>query len=145
MPLQEQSIEIYTDGAARGNPGNAAWAFVFMEEGEVIARETGFLGIATNNVAEYQAIIHALSAARAREYRAAALSSDSELVVRQVRGEYQVRTPHLRPLYEQVMKLAGEFSALTFRAVPRSHPCIALADRLCNDTLDAHEKKKGKI
>lgn len=139
MPLQEQNIEVYTDGAARGNPGNAAWAFLFVEGGAVIAREAGFLGIATNNVAEYQAVIHALSAARARGYRVVALSSDSELVVRQIRGEYQVRKAHLRPLYEQVKALAEEFTTLAFRAVPRSHPCIALADRLCNDILDAHQ------
>jgi ribonuclease HI len=140
--LQEQNIEIYTDGAARGNPGNAAWAFVFVKGGRVIAQEAGFLGTATNNVAEYHAVIRALSAARTGGYRAAALSSDSELVVRQIRGEYRVRKPHLRPLHEQVMRLAGEFSTLTFRAVPRSHPCIALADRLCNDTLDARERRK---
>ena len=135
--MQERTIEIYTDGAARGNPGNAAWAFVFVEEGRVIAEDAGFLGTATNNIA-------ALSAARARGYRAAALCSDSELVVRQVRGEYRVRTAHLRPLHEKVIALAGEFSSLTFRSVPRSHPCIALADRLCNDTLDAHERGRAK-
>jgi ribonuclease HI len=143
--LQERKLEIYTDGAARGNPGNAAWAFVFVEDGRVVAEETGFLGIATNNIAEYQAVIHALTAAKVRGYRAAALFSDSELVVRQVRGEYQVRKAHLRPLYDRVMALAGEFSSLTFRAVPRTHPRIALADRLCNDTLDAHGGGKGKI
>lgn len=142
--MQERTIEIYTDGAARGNPGNAAWAFVFVEEGRVIAEDAGFLGTATNNIAEYQAVICALSAARARGYRAAALCSDSELVVRQVRGEYRVRTAHLRPLHEKVIALAGEFSSLTFRSVPRSHPCIALADRLCNDTLDAHERGRAK-
>jgi ribonuclease HI len=143
--LQERTIEIYTDGAARGNPGDAAWAFVFVEEGRVIAQESGFLGTTTNNVAEYQAVIHAMAAALRRGHRAAALYSDSELVVRQIRGEYQVRKAHLRPLYEQVRTLAKDFTTLTFRAVPRSNPCIALADRLCNDTLDAHERGKAKI
>lgn len=143
--MRERKIEIYTDGAARGNPGDAAWAYVFVEEGAVVAQETGFLGTATNNVAEYHAVIHALSAARAQDIRAAALFSDSELVVKQVRGEYQVRKAHLRPLYERVMALAGEFSSLTFRAVPRSNPRIALADRLCNDTLDARARSRGKI
>lgn len=139
MPVPERTIEIYTDGAARGNPGNAAWAFVFVEKGGVAAQDTGFLGIATNNVAEYQAVIRALTTALAKGCRTVALYSDSELVVRQIRGEYRVRKAHLGPLHDQVMALAGEFSTLTFQTVPRSHPCIALADRLCNETLDAHE------
>lgn len=128
--------DIYTDGASRGNPGRAAWAYLLVIDGEVIAGDAGFLGITTNNVAEYRAVINGLQAALDRHLQYADLCSDSELVVRQIRGEYRVRAPHLRPLHEEVLRLKKRFTEIRVRSVPRDDPIIARADAMCNAVLD---------
>lgn len=128
--------EIYTDGASRGNPGKAAWAYLLVVDGELIASDAGYLGITTNNVAEYHAVIHGMRAALDHRLRHAELCSDSELVVRQIGGEYRVQAAHLRPLHQEVLRLKGQFSKIRIRSVPRDHPCITRADAMCNAVLD---------
>ena len=134
----EEKITIYTDGASRGNPGRAAWAYVMVRDDKVTREDTRYLGIATNNVAEYTAIISALEAALDEGYTDADLYSDSELVIRQITGVYKVRKEHLLQLRNRVSELEKQFRELTFRQVRRSTPHIALADALCNKTLDMH-------
>ena len=135
-------MEIYKDGASRGNPGDAAWAFLFVKNGRIVRKASGFIGTTTNNVAEYRAVIHALRTAVDEGVKKCRLNSDSELVARQLRGEYAVRTAHLLPLWQEVKRLMEEFHHITIRSVPRTHPCIMTADRLCNETLDRHRATK---
>lgn len=129
--------EIFADGASRGNPGAAAYAYVIVKEGTVVKQNARYIGIATNNIAEYQAVIHALEDALASGMDQITLYSDSELVMKQLNGVYRVRTAHLKPLYQRVMQLADRFARISFQAVPRTHRYIAIADRLCNGILDS--------
>jgi ribonuclease HI len=143
--MNDTVLEIYTDGASRGNPGEAAWAYVFVTEGTVIGQHAEFLGISTNNVAEYHAVIHALAEALRQGWRRVVLYSDSELIVRQITGRYQVRKAHLVPLRKEVEGLRAGFEEIGFRSVSRSHPHVARADQLCNAVLDreTHRPKKN--
>src|SRR5271154_6432896 len=93
-------LTIHTDGAARGNPGPAAFAFVIARSGDTVAEEHGLLGNATNNVAEYTALVKALERASRLGARKLVVNSDSELMVKQMRGEYKVKHEGLLPLYE---------------------------------------------
>jgi ribonuclease HI len=130
------AVILYTDGASRGNPGDAAWAYVIVRDGSVVAGSSGFLGTATNNVAEYHAVINGLSAARKFTKGALTVRSDSELVVRQLTGRYRITKEHLAALADEVRGLMREFAEGRVESVPREHPCIQVADRLCNETLD---------
>ncbi|NYT04861.1 MAG: ribonuclease HI family protein [Methanomicrobiales archaeon] len=142
MRTEQEILEIYTDGASRGNPGDAAWAYIFCRDGKIVGSDGGFLGRTTNNQAEYHAVIHALAAAHKAGCSSFTLYSDSELVIRQIRGEYAVRSPALAPLMARVRELQQRFHAGRFTAVPRTHPLIAAADRLCNEILDAHARSE---
>ena len=144
--MAEGMIRIYTDGASRGNPGDAAWAYLFVANNSVIHQESGFLGIATNNEAEYHAVIHALRTALMKGYCNAELYSDSELVIKQINCEYQVRKKHLLALIREVRHLQSRFDSLSFFSLPRTHYYIGIADGLCNTVLDHHSRslQKGK-
>jgi ribonuclease HI len=127
---------LWTDGGARGNPGPAAYAFVLeAEDGTVLDARGAAIGIATNNVAEYRALVAGLE--RAVEAGVAQLTviSDSELVVRQMRGEYRVKNRGLQPLFLEASRLARRIGTVTYEAVRREHN--ELADRLVNEALDA--------
>lgn len=122
------------DGASRGNPGPAAIGVVL--EGHGAREEIGeFIGVTTNNVAEYRALIRGLEAARARGVRRVRVFSDCELLVRQLRGEYRVKSEQLQGLAAEARRLLAGFEAVELRHVPRSEN--ALADRLANAALDA--------
>jgi len=138
----EDGVIVYTDGASRGNPGDAAWAYVIVRDGSIVASRSGYLGKTTNNVAEYHAIINALCAAREFTGGSVVVRSDSELVVRQVTGCYRIRKEHLAGLAEEVWRRMQDFNEVRFENVPREDPCIRVADRLCNETLDAMLEKK---
>jgi ribonuclease HI len=132
-------LTIHTDGAARGNPGPAAFAYVIVREGRPPIEEAGCLGRTTNNQAEYIALVRALEhAARLGTQHRVAVHSDSELMVKQMKGEYRVKDPGLRPLYEKAKELAGRFAEVTFRHVPRAHN--RRADALCNAALDGRRR-----
>lgn len=128
-------LTIHTDGAARGNPGPAAFAYVIQREGAKPIEEAGCLGRTTNNQAEYTALVRALEHAvkLSTQYRLL-IHSDSELMVKQMRGEYRVKDEGLRPLYERARELSGRFAEATFRHVRREHN--SRADQLCNEALD---------
>jgi len=135
----DKGIEIYTDGASRGNPGKASWAYIVVQEGKIILNTGEFAGICTNNQAEYSAIIHALENAVEKGWENIAVYSDSQLVVRQINGEYKVRDRCLQERFARVKKLLGRFASASFTHVPRSNPFIAIADAKCNQILDAME------
>ncbi len=127
---------LYTDGGARGNPGPAAFAYVLQDEhGDVLAAHGEAIGVATNNVAEYSALIAGLEKARALGVTELEVVSDSELMVKQMRGEYRVKNEALRELSLTAGRLARQVGSVSYTAVRREHN--KLADRLVNEALDA--------
>jgi probable phosphoglycerate mutase len=126
---------LHTDGGARGNPGPAAYGFVLeAEDGTVLAAEGGAIGVATNNVAEYRALLAGLAKALELHVPEVEVVSDSELLVRQMNGEYRVRNETLRDLSIEAARLARRIGKVSYRAVRREHN--ELADRLVNEALD---------
>ncbi|HEV3205296.1 MAG TPA: ribonuclease HI family protein, partial [Gemmataceae bacterium] len=125
---------IHIDGAARGNPGPAAFAFVISTNDNPDIEENGRLGITTNNVAEYTALLRALERAGSLGAKQLIICSDSELLVKQMNGEYKVKNEGLKPLYHQAKQLAGQFEGVSFHHVFREQN--KRADQLCNDALD---------
>jgi len=128
-------LTIHTDGAARGNPGPAgAGAFIQDEDGRTVSEDFRYLGEATNNVAEYEALL--LGMERAIELGAAhvEMRADSQLVVRQVCGEYRVRNPVLQKLHARVLALEARFASVEYTHVPREQNRDA--DRLANRAVD---------
>ena len=130
------SAKLWTDGGARGNPGPAAYAYVLEnEEGDVVAAHAEAIGVATNNVAEYSALIAGLEKAVELGIGELEVVSDSELMVKQMRGEYKVKNEALRALFLRAGRLAGELGRVRYTAVRREQN--KLADRLVNEALDA--------
>jgi ribonuclease HI len=127
---------LFTDGGARGNPGPAAYAFVLeAEDGTVLVAEGQAIGVATNNVAEYSALVAGLERAVELGLDDVEVISDSELLVKQMRGEYRVKNDALRALSLEAAGLARKLRRIEYRAVRREHN--ELADRLVNEALDA--------
>jgi ribonuclease HI len=127
---------LFTDGGARGNPGPAAYAYVLeAEDGTVLAAHGETIGVATNNVAEYRALVEGLRKAAELHVNELDVVSDSELIVNQMRGNYKVKNETLRELWREGMRLATGFERVTYNAVRREHN--ELADRLVNEALDA--------
>lgn len=126
-------VTIHVDGAARGNPGPAAYGYVIRAEGLPDLRGNGVIGQATNNVAEYTGLIKALAKALELGATQAHVRSDSELMVRQMRGEYRVKNEGLLPLFHQAQDLVRRLGEVTFEHVYRE--ANAEADRLCNEAL----------
>jgi ribonuclease HI len=128
--------KLSTDGGARGNPGPAAFAYVLeADDGTVLAAHGETMGVATNNVAEYSALIAGLEKALELGLRDVDVVSDSELMVKQMRGEYRVKNEALRRLSVRAGRLARELESVTYTAVRREHN--ELADRLVNEALDS--------
>jgi ribonuclease HI len=133
---------ITTDGAARGNPGPAAIAFIIERSGEKNFEYKERLGEATNNVAEYTALIRALEKARDLGGKRLAIRSDSDLMVQQMKGQYKVKNAGLVPLFDKARRLCQDFDSVTFRHIPREEN--TRADRLCNQALDGDSKATPK-
>ena len=130
------TAKLSTDGGARGNPGPAAYGYVLeAEDGTVLAAHGEAIGLATNNVAEYRALVAGLEKAIALGVADLEVVSDSELVVKQMRGEYKVKNEALRELNDAAASLAGRLRSVRYTAVRREHN--ELADRLVNEALDA--------
>jgi ribonuclease HI len=126
---------LFADGGSRGNPGPAASGAVIVDPaGAVVAEAERFLGVATNNVAEWTALLIGLEAAAERGIRRLAVRMDSELVVKQVSGEYRVKHEALRPLHRKAMTLLRTFEHVDIKHVPRKFN--KLADSLVNSVLD---------
>jgi ribonuclease HI len=128
-------VRLYTDGGARGNPGPAAYGYVLeSEDGTVLAAHGERIGVATNNVAEYRGLIGGLEKAIELALEELEVISDSELLVKQMTGEYRVKNEALRELSLQASRLARQVGDVSYRAVRREHN--ELADRLVNEALD---------
>jgi len=130
---------VHIDGAARGNPGPAACAFVLARPGEPVIEHAELLGTATNNVAEYTALLAALEKAAELSVSSLRVFSDSELLVKQMNGEYRVKNPDLQTLYAEARQLMKGFAGVSFTHVRREQN--KRADELCNEVLDAGKKK----
>ena len=130
-----QSLVVYTDGACRGNPGPAATGWLIRNEhGQIIDEGGSFLGRRTNNEAEYEAVIEALSVAGKHSATHVLLRSDSELLIRQINGQYRVKNARLLPLYQRVQQLRREFETTVFEHVRREFN--READAAANAALD---------
>ena len=128
-------LVVNVDGGARGNPGPAAIGVVVADSDGVVLEEIGEpIGVATNNVAEYRALLRGVETARALGAREIEIVGDSELVVRQLNGRYKVKNAALRPLYLEAVTALRSFDRWTARNVPREKN--AHADRLVNAALD---------
>jgi ribonuclease HI len=128
--------KLWTDGGARGNPGPAAYGYVLeADDGTVLAAHGEAIGEATNNVAEYRALVAGLEKAQELGVDELEVVSDSELLVKQMRGEYKVKNEALRELSLQASGLARQLGDVTYTAVRREHN--ELADQLVNEALDA--------
>jgi ribonuclease HI len=137
--LNGPDLVIHIDGGSRGNPGEAGFG-VYVEAPDGTATELyGYIGRATNNVAEYQALLHALRHALARGATRVRILSDSELVVRQVAGQYKVKHPDMIPLHQEARSLMRRFERITLDHVRREQN--READRLANRALDERASK----
>ena len=135
--MEHKEIQIFTDGGARGNPGPAAAAAVLQtQDGEVIATAAKYMGHATNNQAEYTAILIGLEKAKEIEAEVVEMFMDTELAVKQLKGEYKVKNPALAKLFVKVWNLSHEFKKVSFTHVPREHN--KAADALVNKTIDSN-------
>lgn len=131
---------IYTDAGSRGNPGPSAYAVVLCsEDGKRIRELARFIGEGTNNEAEYRGLLAGLEAAEALGTDEVEITSDSELLVRQINGQYRIKAQNLRPLADEALSRMSRFEKAALRHASREHPMIQRADLLVNQELDAME------
>ena len=132
------TLHIFTDGGSRGNPGQAAIGIVLEDpvRGEVVREHMERIGIETNNVAEYRALIEGLKIAKRYVPNRLVCHLDSELIVKQLNGEYRVKMPSLKVFFEEIRELCIEFADIVFMHIPRSDN--HKADALVNKALDEH-------
>jgi ribonuclease HI len=137
--LPEASWSIHSDGAAKGNPGPAGAGWLIRDgQGGVLSRQFRYLGRGTNNEAEYRALIGALEEALSLGGRTVTVHSDSELLVRQLNGEYRVRSPHLKDLFSQAQDLLGRFQEYVILHIPREQN--READLLANQAFQIQNR-----
>lgn len=127
-------ITIYIDGASRGNPGKSSCAFVIEKSGRIIDEKSFFLGVSTNNQAEYQGLLFAMQRAIELNEKNIQLFSDSELLIKQLLGYYQVKSENLKPLYAKYVTLRKQVESLDAQHIPREKN--KRADQLCNQELN---------
>lgn len=141
-PRDTQPIIAHIDGGSRGNPGPAAYAVVVSsQDGTRLASFSRYLGHATNNIAEYEGLLAALDYALEHDHRRLKIITDSELLARQINGEYKVKNPNLQVLHNRAQKLIAQFGSFRIEHVRREHN--READRLANEAMDAASKDKG--
>lgn len=143
-----EKLIIYVDGASRGNPGPSAIGGIILDEnGEELEKFSEYIGEGTNNQAEYMALIEALKRAKKYNPKVVEVRSDSELMVKQLEGQYRVKNAELANLSKEVKEIASEFKQVRFVHVPREENQVS--DALCNRALDLATKKyesvKGKF
>jgi ribonuclease HI len=137
-----KQLNLFSDGGARGNPGPAATGFLILSEtGQVLMAKSRYLGSRTNNQAEYEALISALESASTLHAEEVICHLDSQLVVKQVKGEYSVKNSELRRLWMRVQELLKKFKRASFISVPRTNIQIQKADALVNETLDRESSR----
>ncbi len=140
--MKYNKLTIYTDGGARGNPGPAGMAVVIYDEnGKLIGQHSKFIGRATNNQAEYKALIFGLEKAKNLRAKEARCFLDSELIARQLTGQYRVKDKDLKPLFAKILQLTNNFDSVTFRHISREEN--KLADKLVNLAINKGIIDKG--
>lgn len=127
-------ITIFIDGASRGNPGNSSCSYVIEKNGKLVEEKSFFLGVVTNNQAEYSGLIYALERSIELNEKSIQIFSDSELLVKQLQGFYQVKSEKLIPYFEKYKKLRCVIDYLEIKHIPREKN--KRADRLCNMELN---------
>lgn len=132
---------VHIDGGSRGNPGPAAYAVVLAIPDQPVFEECDTIGEATNNVAEYTALVHALERGLKMNVCQLSVLSDSELLVKQMNGEYRVKNADLQELYAEAKALQKQYQQVTFQHVRRE--LNKRADQLCNDALDGKPRPNG--
>jgi len=133
-PEKSKQLVLYCDGASRGNPGPGAYGFVLWENGEVLFSQGARMGVVTNNVAEYEGLLKGLEKSIELGASEISIRSDSQLLVRQLLGEYKVKAAHIIPLVQKAKKLLSVFKKVEISHIPREEN--SLADALCNEALD---------
>ena len=136
------SFTVYSDGGSRGNPGKSAYAIVITENGRIIFEKSEYLGIHTNNYAEYRGLIAGISKVIELGGKEAEFVMDSELVIKQMKGIYKVKSPDMKELHSDAAALASLIPKVSFRNVRRSEELIPRADALLNRTLDENRSRK---
>jgi len=141
-PSPPSELIAYTDGASRGNPGPSGYGVVIQDaQGTTLETLSQFVGEATNNVAEYRALLAALEYAVSRQIRRLKIYCDSELVARQMQGRYRVQSLALKPLYERARQLAGQISHFSIEYLPREQN--RQADLLANKALNETQGRRA--
>ena len=129
---------VYSDGGSRGNPGPSAYAIVVTKDGKTVHEHAEFLGVHTNNYAEYRGLIAGISKALELGANEVEFVMDSQLVIRQMTGQYRVKSPDMLALHEDAKNLASMIPKVTFTNVRRSERLIPRADALLNAEMDRH-------
>ena len=128
--------KLFTDGGSRGNPGSAAAAFFLFNDEELVTFGGEYLNTNTNNHAEYKGLLIGLKEALKHDIQEISVFMDSELIVKQIKGEYKISSEELKPLFVKVKELMAMFTLISFNHVPRADN--KFADRLVNIILDEH-------
>ena len=131
---------LYTDGGSRNNTYAACAWIITDDANSILHSNSTYLGACSNNVSEYTALILGLTSALAGGITSLIVYQDSELVSRQMTGQYQVKAPHLKPLYDTAQHLAHKFEHIEFKSVPREHAFISACDKLCDSVIDQYKK-----
>lgn len=132
-------LRIYTDGGSRGNPGPSAYGLVVVKDSKIVHEESRFLGIMTNNQAEYRGLIAGINKALELKAEEVEFIMDSQLVIRQMNGEYRVKSPGLLELYRDARALSSMIPKVHFIHVKRDELLIPRADELVNEELDRRQ------
>ncbi len=150
-----KELEIYIDGASKGNPGPSAIGVIICQEGNVIKNISSSIGRATNNVAEYTALIYALEEALIMRADSVKINTDSQLLACQLNGEYKVKNPHIRELYNKATRLISALKEFNIRNIPREEnvgadklASKAIKDKINFDSRDVaalHANAKRKV
>jgi len=133
-------LRIYSDGGARGNPGPSAFAVVVCKDDKIIHQHSEYIGINTNNAAEYRGLIYAAGYAIDSGEDEVEFVMDSKLVIEQMKGAYKVRSKNLMDMYLDIKAMVSNIRSVKFRHVRRSDKMIAVADALLNRTMDDNVK-----
>ena len=130
-------VKVYTDGACRGNPGSGAIGILIMDtNGNVLNQHKECIGVCTNNIAEYLAIKKGIELAAKFTKKKVDAFSDSKLVTHQMRGEWRIKQPHLKTLFNEVKRKEAQFENVNYNHLPRTNEFIKQADQMANDALD---------
>ena len=132
----DKILKVYTDGASRGNPGPAASAFIGVQSSKIIFSDVKYISRATNNIAEYNAIINALNYVKDAYSGEIEINSDSNLAIQQINGKWKINYPHLAKLQRKVLEISKKFKDVKFTHIPRENHFIKICDELCNRKLD---------